>query len=424
MKNTIRYNMKESIKDNIFEDTDVIVCGGGPAGVAAAIAAARAGVRTRLIEMQGCLGGIWTSGLMSWILDCDNKPGIMKEIIEKLEQRGAGRKARAEAFICDPEEMKLLLEEMCIEAGVGIRLYTRVTGAQKSGLDNNKEISCITTESKSGRQQWKAKVYIDCTGDGDLCAAAGCGFDIGKPVTGEMQPMSLIAIIGGIDPESVRAFDNSLPYIDDRTAKQNFLEELRKAGVEPSYTAPSLFHVRGDLFIVMINHEFGYSGINASHLTEATIEARTELHKMIKALRGLGGIWEKVGIIFTAPMIGVREGRRIHGRYSVTLDDITNGFSHDDSVCKVTFGIDVHSLNRSDGEAYMKHDLRVKPYEIPLRALIAKDVDGLLMAGRCISGDFYAHSSYRVTGNAVTLGSAAGDTAALAIKIGKMPHEI
>ena len=150
------------------------------------------------------------------------------------------------------------------------------------------------------------------------------------------------------------------------------------------------------------------------------------MHQLIDALRSLGDPWRNVKIVATAAQIGVREGRRIHGRYTVSVDDMLNGVKHDDAVCRVTFGIDVHSTNQQHSTGIEGQGVKrsTQPYDIPLRAFIARDADGLLLAGRCISGDFLAHSSYRVTGNAVAMGEAAGAAAALAARHDCLPHEV
>src|SRR5688572_21240955 len=179
----------------VVAQCDVLVSGGGPAGVAAAIAAARAGARTHLIELHGCLGGVWTAGALSWILDPADKPGIMREIIVELERRSRGTWRPGAKFAADPEVVKLLLEELCLEAGVTVHLLTRVVAAAR-GADNR--LAVVVTESKSGRQAWAARAFVDATGDGDLAAQAGCGFDVGHPATGQCQPMSLIAVLTGL----------------------------------------------------------------------------------------------------------------------------------------------------------------------------------------------------------------------------------
>jgi len=144
----------------------------------------------------------------------------------------------------------------------------------------------------------------------------------------------------------------------------------------------------------------------------------------VQALRGLGGIWSRLHLVSTGARIGVRESRRVHGRYTMTAQDLAAGVRHPDAVCRVTFGVDVHSTDKKSSTAIEEQAFRTQPYDIPLRALIARDVDGLLLAGRCISGDFLAHASYRVTGNAVPMGEAAGKVAARAALTGRLPHEV
>jgi hypothetical protein len=154
----------------------------------------------------------------------------------------------------------------------------------------------------------------------------------------------------------------------------------------------------------MANHEYGASGLDAGRITQAMLAARDELHRIVNGLRALGEGWAGMHIVATAAHIGVREGRRIHGAYTLTADDLLHGRRHLDAVCTVHFPVDVHATNHAHGAGYGNEGVHSRPYDIPLRALIARDVDNLLIAGRCISGDFLARASYRVTGNAVPLG--------------------
>ncbi len=410
----------------VVERRDVLVCGGGPAGVAAALAAARSGAKTRLIELHGCLGGVWTAGNLSWILDPADKPGVMREIIMELERRSSGSWRPMKKFAADPEVVKLLLEELCLEAGVTIHLHTRVVAAAR---DAQNRLAVAVTESKSGRQAWAASVLVDTTGDGDLAAQAGCGFDVGHPETGECQPMSLIAVLTGLRYDQVRQ------YTTHENGKRLLLDEMERVGVSPSYSAPTLICVRegtpgsedrNGLFIMMANHEYGVSAMDADQITRATLRARAEVHHMVDGLRSLGGVWSDVALVSTAAQIGAREARRIHGRYTVTTEDLLTGARHEDAICRVTFPVDVHSTNPERGKSTesVNRTLKSQPYDIPLRALIARDVDGLVLAGRCISGDFIAHSSYRVTGNAVTMGQAAGTLASVAARTDRLPHQV
>ena len=381
--------------------------------------AARTGAKVRLLELQGCLGGVWTSGQLSWVIDAANKSGVMATIADRLEALGA-RRARVEGgrnWAYDVEQMKVLLEQMCVEAGVEVRLHTRVVAAAR---DRDNRLAVIISESKSGREAWAAQVVVDATGDGDVAAHAGCGFDMGHPETGAVQPMSLMALVGGLQFEEIESYVGGAL----REPKQRLGQLLQQAGVSPSYGHPTLFWIRDDLFALMANHQYGVFCDDATQLTRATLAARAEIHQQVEALRALGGVWSQMKVVSTASQIGVREGRRIHGRYRLTATDLLEGARFEDAVCRVTMGIDVHSTDPTRTRIVEEKPHKSQPYDIPLRALIAADVDGLLLAGRCISGDFIAHSSYRVTGNAVAMGEAAGVTAALAVADGCPPHEV
>lgn len=413
-------SVREPARDiPIAEEVDVVVCGAGPAGVAAALSAARSGAKTRLIEVNGCLGGVWTAGLLSNIIDYGNKTGIMQEILDKLDERDArvyGRKY-------DVETMKLLLEDLCGEADVRMRLHTRVAAAVK---DDANRLTAVLTESKSGREAFAGKVFVDATGDGDLGALAGCGFDYGRPDKDEGQPMSFIVQLVGLDLEKVKPFVSGLPNEKEwGEPKSHLAEEIKRgSGFDPSYAHPTLFHLGRGIYTLMANHEYQVKGFDADQLTEATIRGRREVHRMIDGLRSLGGIWKDITICVSPERIGVREGRRIHGLYEITADDLINGARFEDAVCRSTFCVDVHSTNPDESKGLGHEGVRAKPYDIPYRSLVARDVDGLLLAGRCISGDFFAHASYRVTGNAVPMGEAAGAAAALAARTNRLPQEV
>uniref|UniRef100_UPI00378303EF FAD-dependent oxidoreductase n=1 Tax=Prosthecobacter sp. TaxID=1965333 RepID=UPI00378303EF len=406
----------------LVEDVDVIVCGAGPAGIAAAITAARAGAKVRVFEWRGCLGGVWTAGLLGYLLDFD-KPGFNQELLKRLDERDMRRGTSMKSICYEPEGMKLLLEEMFVEAGVKFQLHTRAAAAYREG----RRLTTIVTESKSGRQAWRAPVFIDTTGDGDLGALAGCEFEFGESDSCPCQPMSLNALLVCKDAAALEAFiHKSDPSTADNVAKDTLKAEIERTGHFPSYAKPTLFQVRDNLLLVMMNHQYGVPCFDAAKITEATVMARAEMHKIVNGLRKLGGPWEGLQIAATAEQIGVRDGRRIAGRYTVNKDDLIAGARYDDAVVRPTFPVDIHALSKEANKtaAYHNAGVKVKPYDIPLRALIAKDVDGLMMAGRNISGDFIAHASYRVTGNSVAMGEAAGVTAALAATTKRLPHDV
>ena len=405
----------------IDTDADVIVCGAGPAGVTAAITAARAGAKVRLFELHGSLGGVWTSSLLGYLLDFD-KPGFNVELVRRLREREAINGGGMNGLSYQPEEMKLLLEELCAAAGVRVQLHTRVAAAYREG----RSLRTIVTESKSGRQAWRAPVFIDTTGDGDLGAQAGCEFEIGRDNACPCQPMTMYALLVVKDAAQIAGFIHGTGDNGRHVGPQAFRDELKRAGVTPSYGSACLFPIQGNLVLLMANHEYGINATDATQVTEATLRARGEIHQTVRGLRKLGGAWDGLQVAATPEQIGIRDGRRIRGRYLMTSEDLVRGAVQDDSVVRVAFPVDIHALTADDNKkaAYHNAGVKMKPYDIPLRALIARDVDGLLMAGRCISGDFISHASYRVTGNAVAMGEAAGATAAVATKHKTDPHDV
>ena len=402
-------------------DADLIVCGAGPAGVTAAITAARVGAAVRLFETHGSLGGVWTSSLLGYLLDFD-KPGFNQELVKRLRERGAIHGEGTNGLSYHPEEMKLLLEELSAAAGVKVQLHTRVAAAHREG----RQLTTVITESKSGRQAWRAPVFIDATGDGDLGALAGCEFEIGKARDCPCQPLSMCALLVVRDASALSGVIHAGDGKQREAAKLALLAEIRRAGIEPSYGRPTLFPIRDNLLLVMMNHEYGVHAADAARITEATLRARAEIGRIVRGLRQLGGAWEGVQVVATPEQIGIREGRRIRGRYVVGQNDLVQGARQEDAVVRATFPVDIHALTAEDNKTapYGAAGVKVQPYDIPLRALIARDVDGLLMAGRCISGDFIAHASYRVTGNAVAMGEAAGAVAAIAAQTKRAPHEV
>jgi hypothetical protein len=408
----------------IAGEADVIVAGGGPAGIAAAIAAARSGASVQLFDVNGCLGGVWTAGILAWVFEF-NKPGLTRELTYTLDKRGARQGTDPDKYVYDIEEMKLLLEEKCVEANVKFQLHTRVVAAYK---DKQNRLTSIVTESKSGRQAWRGKIFIDATGDGDLGALAGCKYEYGWNNSGLAQPMTYMALVSVKNADSLKEYisfwEGDLSW---RTkAWQGFLKEINRAGITPSYGKPTLFRVKDNLLALMINHEYNYTGFNSEHVTRATVGGRAEVNKITKALNKMGGVWDGIQLVATCEQIGVREGRRISGLYTISKEDIAKGAKFTDAVTHVTFGVDIHAPSPEENQKSANSDWGVKsvPYDIPLRALIAKDVNGLLMAGRCISGDFFAHSSYRVTGCAVSTGQAVGITAALCAARGTLPQNM
>lgn len=403
--------MKITTEYHLGGKYDVIVCGGGPSGVAAAVSSARRGAKTLLVEQGGCLGGFWTRGLLTWLIDTFDKGPLLDEVMARLERNADGKKfPEISRFTADTEKTKLEFERLCRESGVDILYHTFVSGA----LTEARRVKSVLTESKSGRIYFESSLFIDATGDGDLGYLCGASYELGNE-EGVTQPMSLVAHIDGV---TIAGTPYDSRYTPNKEAKARLLADMANAGVTPSYRSPLIavlsekYHTLG----FMANHEYG-CGLRARDITEGTIRAREEIHAIADALRNCGGMWEELRVCATADMIGVREGRRIGGLYKITADDVVAGRAFEDGICTVTFNTDIHALRPEKDKAFeVKYGKNHPPYQIPLRALISADFDNLMMAGRCISGDFAAHASYRVGGPAFRTGEAAGICAAYCVK--------
>lgn len=374
---------------------DVVVIGGGVAGTMAAIAAARQGKRTALCERSGTLGGMWTSGMIGVTLDAENKGGLLKEFLTKVNEESGS----ATTF----ETKKYVLERMCTEAGVELCLGCTFVNAETE----NGEITCVRCASKSGTVAFKAAMYIDATGDGDVAASAGCEFALGNS-EGKTQPMSMVAlveIVGGLDKKYL-GWDG----------RENFKALLDSPGAAYSLGCPNISPCGGELYQLSINQEYGKSALNCNDVSLASVNARKEIFETVKKLR-CGGM--NITLVSTPEFIGVREGRRIKCLYNITLEDVISGARFPDAVCRVTYWVDIHSFAPGD-KGYSDSGVTVKPYDIPLRAMLPEKIGNLVLAGRCIGGDFFAHASYRVMGNMASVGEAAGVYAAK--KVAKKQH--
>ena len=260
-----------------------------------------------------------------------------------------------------------------------------------------------------------------------MCANAGASYDFGTDGDRVIQPCSFNAIICVEDAEkladriSVYKKDSHDGHVE---CTMRILKDLLNAGIDPSYHMPTLFHLGGNILLMMFNHQYGVHCDSAQEITRATVEARREVFKMADTLARTDSPWRNIRVIATCEQIGMREGRRINGLYRVERADIESGARHPDAVTRVTFSADIHAPDKESNRNKTISHVIAKPYDIPLRALICRDIDNLMMAGRCISGDRIAHASYRVTGNAVDMGFSAGKAAAKFISEGKTPHSL
>lgn len=399
---------------------DVAVCGGGIAGVCAAISSARQGAKTVLIERAGSLGGTLTEGFMPQILDADNKGGLVRELFSFLSEHSMSLARRGERVnsegkrnpgpIVDTEGCKYFFDKLCCDSGVTVLFYSQAAAVRMNG----RSIDSLLVVTECGNYTLSAKVYIDATGNGSLADLAGCEWECGDPVEKRPSPTSTAICTVGM-PEN---YDGT----DSPEDKRSYSDMLLKYGIEVSSGLTSVKKMPTLLSWNMgVNFQYGVMPDDITSLSAATLEGRRESFEFVEAHKKIEG-YEKLATVFTSSHIGVREGRRVFGEYRLCDDDILEGRRFPDAVCLVTFGVDVHRL-KSDDTDECSRGYRTKPYHIPYRSLVARDCDNLLLAGRCISGDFYPHASYRVMGNMAATGEAAGYAAAESFKCGSLPRD-
>jgi hypothetical protein len=401
----------------VAADVDVLVVGGGPAGVGAALAAGREGARTLLVERHAMLGGMWTAGMVNPLFDFRRKGWLVAELIERLEAEGAWRPhSHRSTFDC--EVMVRLLERLMDEAGVEFRYHV-------SGVDTIIEdgaVRGVVTESKAGRRAVLAGAVIDCTGDGDVAARAGVPYELGRMQDGLLQPMTLMFEIRGTGDCEQGVTDRRHTYdVMTEVIEENDL------GVELPFGrvgyAPAIIKMpQPDSAVVQATHVYRLNALDPRDLTRGIVDARRQAAELTEVIRHMPGL-EDVRLVRTAPTIGIRETRRICGRYRLDEADLAEGRRFEDAVTFCTFCVDVHEPAPGAGLP-SGHGMAMKPYEIPFRCLLPEGVDNLLVAGRCISGSHIAHASYRVTGNCMAMGQAAGLAAAMATAEGVSPAEV
>lgn len=390
---TITENLITPIKD----DYDLIVVGGGPAGIGAAIAGGRAGLKTLIIERYGFFGGTWTAALVNPLFDSHRKSGIIAELRDELIEKG-----KFGAFwniTYDFESMKKMLDEKIKAAGVDVLFHTTFSNVIKEG----DRVCGVIVETKGGRMAFTSKYVIDATGDGDVAVAAGAEYIFGNEKTGTAQAMTTMFLLSGVKLRQDKPYE--------------LYELMKKAcdehdtGYTIDFDTPyAIWLPAEDFAVVQLVHIRGRNGTDPFDLSKAELEGRARAYETFEFFKKYIPEFKDAELIMTAPQIGVRETRHIIGDYYMTVEDITTGATFEDSLgFKVLFNVDIH-------DEYEQDCKKVVPYEIPLRALLPKGISGLLTAGRCISGDFYSHASYRVTGNCVAMGEGAALAVAKAIK--------
>ncbi len=474
-------------KENKKVQTDVLVVGGGTAGFVAAIAAARNGAKVIITEQRDHLGGLHSGGLVFMIRamrhmrsprnnyhkkvimtlyesSYDDEQlvfSIAQEYLDRMLESGSawgdtkGKSTVRQMF--DPEMAKSVIERMVLEAGVDVWYYSHVTDL----LLSSNSVKGVVIENLQERVEVEAKITIDATGDGDVCAAAGARFEKGDPETGKCQPMSLVFVIGGVNLDRTLDYIKNHPeeypdemgqeYVDTilrlrkeekplavMVLKSKVIEAL-KYGDYPipygmdtvnvgnlTYSARPTFRngkFRYDHTFHNMDMAFNVDATDRKQLTKATIAMRDIAVKMTNFYRKYIPGYEDCYLMYTAQTVGVRDTRRIVCEYTLTKDDVASGRTFEDGIGRYGSVMDVH--DRNGKVPILLAEVKGKGwFHIPYRILIPRDVKNLLVAGRCVSADHIAQGCTRSQAACMLTGQAAGTAAALAIRTGVEPSSV
>ena len=426
----------------------VAVVGGGPAGVCAAVAAARNGAETILIETGNCLGGIATLGgpfMTSYDKDGNEMiiRGLFEEVVQRLiDKDGAihpGDVPAGQAFSSyivlghnhvtpfDPELLKVVLDEMCHEAGVQVLFHSSFL----SPIMEGDTITGLVVMTKAGLQAIYADRVIDCTGDGDVASRCGVPFEMGDEANGLIQPASMFFRIGNCDTkkmdadiEANRANFYRKNGINYRSFHWRVSEARENGDWNMQRVSIGLFRcVKEDEFFVNTSRIMGVNGTEPLSISEAERVGREQVQHIFKFLRKYVPGCENAVLMSTASHIGIRETRHIKGEYVLNTEDVLQGKIPEDAILLASNSIDVHGRFGPMSNEYVAVE-NGQYYGVPYRCLVPLKVENLLVAGRCISASSEASGAIRVMPPCMMLGQAAGTAAALSIKQEITPRKV
>ena len=406
--------MRYSREVPLHSEWDVIVCGAGPSGLAAAVTAKRLGMRVMLLERYGSVGGCLTLGNVSTIMGSVAPGTIRDEMAQLLRSRDVST-----GIDCD--EAKGVLIEWLAQEQVSFRLQTPVVDA----LTQNGAIQGVYVLTQQGIVLMRGKVVIDATGDGFVSAMAGAQVMVGRDGDGLVQPSSLMYTIDGVDPDCTLVCNHEEHYTtfpDGREYLALCHQAARDGRLPPNVSIVRLYAtgVPGER-LVNATQANGVCVLNDGDAERAEIELRRQMKQVNNFLRtevpGFAHIRQRA----SASTLGVRESRRIAGRYLLKAEDLISGRRFDDAVVHAAnFSIDIHNPSGGGQAETEGCPHQAQPYDIPMRALQPLEVENLILCGRCISGSHRAHASYRVMNIAMAIGQAAGTMAAVSVQ-GSIP---
>jgi len=420
--------MKVSFDIRQIYHADVVVCGGGTAGIAAAVSAARSGVRTILVEAGPYLGGIATKGLVGPFMTCTDISGkkriirgFFEEFVSRMIAEGGaispdncpGGDSRSGYRIdghigvtpFDAECFKRTADSLCLEAGVKLLCHTLLIGCETDG----RRITAVYVTDGEGVDKINADVFIDTTGNASLIQKSGAAYFRGDE-DGFVQTASMFFVIDGVDRKILDAHMGTHP---DRRSRF-FMEKIEAGRADGSFPCGTLTlrifeNPNGTWTVNMAQTEEPFDELRAEDITMQEISQRQQIQKIIAFLQKQIPGLENIRLVMTAPELGIRESRRMVGLHMFCLDDILNAVRFEDRIAVCANSIDIHE---KVGVAYTTHT--GNNYYIPLSCLISRDMDNLLAAGKCLSADKYAFAAVRVMPPCFAMGEAVGIAAAIA----------
>lgn len=404
-----------------MDSADVVVVGGGPGGIGAAIAAARCGSDTILIERFGTLGGTWTSGLLSAVMVNWSVRGIFEEFRSRLDRLGAWRPIPeswkywggenppddpvSHEGTYDAETAKIVLDRMASEAGVRLYYFAQCVHVFKEAED---WIEAVVIQSKEGRHAIRGKVFVDSSGDGDLAALAGAEFVKGREEDGLMQPMTMIFKMDHVDTQRAQEYLS-------KPGNGNCRRAWQEAKVRGEVTVP-----REDLLLnptpkagqwqFNCTRITGFDATKVQDVSQAMVEGRRQVAEIVGFLRRHIPGFENAVLAETAPHIGVRETRRLRCDYTVTAPDIHQRRHHPDVIARGNWPVDIHNPKGGEDRVVPLRD--GEWYEIPYRSTTVRGFRNLLVGSRCIDCTHEGHAGVRASPQVCAIGQGVGTAAA------------